>query len=108
MEPLKIDHKIKPKTEAFQVGNGQLTAHHCPGHSPGSIVYLVELDTIRILFGQDVHGPLDASLLSNRDDYVRSLKFMISLDADILCEGHFGIYWGKEEVRHFIQSYLEA
>ena len=108
MEPLKIDHKIKPKTEAFQVGNGQLTAHHCPGHSPGSIVYLVELDTIRILFGQDVHGPLDDSFLSDHNDYRRSLRFMMQLDADILCEGHFGVYRGRKEVRRFIQSYLDS
>ena len=40
------------------------------------------------------------------DDYKRSLKFMIALKADILCEGHFGVYQGKEEVGRFIKSYL--
>ena len=108
MNPLKIDYKIKKKMETFQIGNVDFVAHHCPGHSPGSLVYVTEVDSQRVLFGQDVHGPLDASLLSNRDDYVRSLKFMISLDADILCEGHFGIYRGKKKVRRFIQSYLDA
>ncbi len=107
MNPLKIDHKIKNAKEIFQVGSGELTAYHCPGHSPGSVVYLAELDSERILFGQDVHGPLDASFLSNRDDYKRSLKFMIELKADILCEGHFGIYQGKNEVSQFIRTYLQ-
>lgn len=106
MKPLKIDFKIKDKKQTFQVGSGELTAYHCPGHSPGSVVCLAELDSERILFGQDVHGPLDASFLSNRDDYRRSLKFMIGLEADILCEGHFGIYRGNEEVGRFIESYL--
>ncbi|MBE9542844.1 MAG: MBL fold metallo-hydrolase [Proteobacteria bacterium] len=106
MNPLKIDHKIKDRKQVFQVGSGELTAYHCPGHSPGSVVYLAQLDTNRVLFGQDVHGPLDASFLSNRDDYKRSLKFMIELKADILCEGHFGVYQGKEEVGRFIKSYL--
>ena len=106
MNPLKIDHKIKNAKETFQVGSGELTAYHCPGHSPGSVVYLAELDSERILFGQDVHGPLDASFLSNRDDYKCSLKFMIELKADILCGGHFGIYRGNEEVGRFIESYL--
>jgi glyoxylase-like metal-dependent hydrolase (beta-lactamase superfamily II) len=106
MNPLKIDHKIKDRKQIFQVGSGELTAYHCPGHSPGSVVYLAQLDSERILFGQDVHGPLDASFFSNRDDYERSLKFMIALKADILCEGHFGIYQGKEEVGRFIESYL--
>ena len=106
MNPLKIDHKIKDRKQIFQVGSGELTAYHCPGHSPGSVVYLAQLDTNRVLFGQDVHGPLDVSFLSNRDDYKRSLKFMIELKADILCEGHFGIYRGNAEVGRFIESYL--
>ena len=106
MNPLKIDHQIKDKEETFQVGEGKLTAYHCPGHSPGSVVYITQIDSKRILFGQDVHGPLEASFLSNREKYIRSLKFMMGLAADILCEGHFGIYRGKEKVSRFIQSYL--
>jgi hypothetical protein len=31
---------------------------------------------------------------------------MMGLNADVLCEGHFGIYQGKEKVSRFIQSYL--
>jgi len=106
MNPLKIDHKIKDKEETFQVGRGKLTAYHCPGHSPGSVVYITQIDSNRVLFGQDVHGPLEASFLSNRENYICSLKFMTGLNADVLCEGHFGIYRGKEKVRRFIQSYL--
>ena len=108
MNPLKIDYHIKAKKQTFKIGSGELTAYHCPGHSPGSVVYLAKLDNNRVLFGQDVHGPLDASFLSNRDDYRRSLKFMIGLQADILCEGHFGIYQGKKEVNQFIQAYLDG
>jgi glyoxylase-like metal-dependent hydrolase (beta-lactamase superfamily II) len=106
MKPLKIDYQIKKKEETFPIADGKLIAHHCPGHSPGSVVYLTELGSNLVLFGQDVHGPLDASFLSNRQDYKRSLRFLIGLDADILCEGHFGIYRGKLEVRQFIQTYL--
>ena len=106
MNPLKIDHKIKGKVESLQVGRGKLTAYHCPGHSPGSLVYVTQIDSNCVLFGQDVHGPLEASFLSNREDYLRSLKFMLGLNADILCEGHFGIYRGKENISRFIQSFL--
>ncbi len=106
MPPLKIDYQIKKKEEIFPIGDGRLIAHHCPGHSPGSVVYLTEHGSHLVLFGQDVHGPLDASFQSNRQDYKRSLKFLIGLDADLLCEGHFGIYKGKLEVRQFIQTYL--
>lgn len=35
-----------------------------------------------------------------------SLEKLISLDADILCEGHFGIYIGKNKIQGFITSFL--
>ena len=108
MNPLKIDTKIKERKQTFQVGSGELTAYHCPGHSPGSVVYLAKLKSNRVLFGQDVHGPLDASFLSHRDDYICSLNFMMGLEADILCEGHFGVYQGKNEVNQFIRTYLDG
>ena len=108
MNPLKVDYKIKNETETFQIGQGQVVAHHCPGHSPGSVVYLVRFGPIKVLFGQDVHGPLDPSFLSNREDYRNSLNFMLGLNADILCEGHFGIYRGKDKVKKFIGSYLHS
>jgi len=108
MNPLKIDWVIKEKAETFRVGSGRVIAHHCPGHSPGSVVYLVAFGPVKVLFGQDVHGPLDPSLLSDRDDYRNSLNFMLDLDADILCEGHFGIYRGRDKVKEFIGSFLNA
>ena len=106
MSPLKIDHIIEDNKEIFRIGNGKLTAYHCPGHSPGSLIYVTQIDSTRVLFGQDVHGPLEASFLSDRESYICSLKFMMGLNADVLCEGHYGIYRGKEKVRRFIQSYL--
>jgi glyoxylase-like metal-dependent hydrolase (beta-lactamase superfamily II) len=106
MNPLKIDYKIRDKKEIFRVGQNQVTAYHCPGHSPGSLVYAVNMGSTRVLFGQDVHGPLDASFLSNREDYIRSLNFMLELRADILCEGHYGIYRGRDRIDKFIRSFL--
>ncbi len=41
------------------------------------------------------------------DDYKRSLKFLAGLNADILCEGHFGIYQGQNEINQFIRTYLQ-
>ncbi|MBW2634034.1 MAG: MBL fold metallo-hydrolase [Deltaproteobacteria bacterium] len=104
--PLKIDHKIRGRKESFKIDSGEIMSYHCPGHSPGSVVYMVEFEKIRVLFGQDVHGPLDPSLLSNSEDYIRSLKFLLSLNADILCEGHFGVFKGKKKIEKFIKSYI--
>jgi len=106
LEPLKVDHKIKAKEETFLLGSGSITAYHCPGHSPGSMVLVSEVNGKKVLFGQDIHGPLHDDLLSSRKDYIGSLKFLLGLEADILCEGHYGVYQGKKEVREFISSFL--
>ncbi len=106
MEPLKIDIKVAGKSRDFKINGIDLHFYHTPGHSPGSSVLTMISDGQLVLFGQDVHGPLDSSLLSNKKDYRASLEFMLSLNADILCEGHFGIYKGKDKVRKFIESYL--
>lgn len=101
-----IDRKITGKRETFMVGALEITALHTPGHTPGSIVLLIESEGKKILFGQDVHGPLHPALKSSRDDYIRSLNLLLSLEADILCEGHYGVISGKEKVRDFISSFI--
>jgi hypothetical protein len=53
-----------------------------------------------------VAGPLHPSLLSNREDYRRSLQLLLELEADILCEGHYGVFRGKKEVAAFIRKFL--
>jgi glyoxylase-like metal-dependent hydrolase (beta-lactamase superfamily II) len=106
MKPLHVDVKLTEKRSQITLGTRIIEGIHVPGHSPGSLVYVAESEGKRVLFGQDVHGPLDASLLSNREDYLESLKFLLSLEADILCEGHYGVFRGKEEVAEFIGSFL--
>ncbi|MBN2158989.1 MAG: MBL fold metallo-hydrolase [Spirochaetes bacterium] len=106
MDPVKVDIKMSGKEQAFALGDLSVTMYHAPGHSPGSAVLTMKSDGRLVLFGQDVHGPLNDALRSVRGDYEKSLEFMLSLDADILCEGHFGVYIGKEKVRDFIESFL--
>jgi glyoxylase-like metal-dependent hydrolase (beta-lactamase superfamily II) len=106
LQPFSIDIKLKQQFTKLNFEDSEIRAYHCPGHSPGSVVYLVEKEEKTILFGQDIHGPLHPMLLSNREDYLNSLKLIKELNADILCEGHFGIFRGKNDVQRFISSYL--
>ncbi len=106
LEPFVIDKKLVLPRQQIDLGDRNIEAIHTPGHSPGSVVYVTESGGLKVLFGQDVHGPLDPSLLSDRTDYIRSLNLLISLEADILCEGHYGIYRGKNEIEHFIRSFI--
>ncbi len=103
--PTKIDVKLYSPEETLIIGDQKIVCLHTPGHTPGSICIYLDKDGKRILFGQDLHGPLLSEFGSNLEDYGRSTKKLLGLDADILCEGHFGIYKTKKEVRNYILSY---
>jgi glyoxylase-like metal-dependent hydrolase (beta-lactamase superfamily II) len=104
--PVVIDRKLSAPETDILLGDKKITAIHAPGHSPGSVVFVAVSDGKKVLFGQDVHGPLAPDLRSCRKDYLASLEKLLILDADILCEGHFGIYKGKDNIRKFIRSYM--
>jgi glyoxylase-like metal-dependent hydrolase (beta-lactamase superfamily II) len=106
MKPVAVDLKWPGAKQTFQLGDRVLTGFHTPGHSPGSAVYVLVSEGLKVLFGQDIHGPLHPSLLSNREDYRRSLHLLLQLEADILCEGHYGVFRGKKEVAAFIRRFL--
>jgi glyoxylase-like metal-dependent hydrolase (beta-lactamase superfamily II) len=106
MTPVAVDRRLSGEQESIVLSGRDILAVHVPGHSPGSVVYLTESEGKRVLFAQDVHGPLHPDLRSNEVDYRRSLKRMLALEPDILCEGHYGVIHGKEPAAAFIRSFL--
>ncbi len=70
-------------------------------------IYPVDSEGQTVLFAQDVHGPIHPDLLSDPYAYQSSLKEMLGLDADILCEGHYDVFNGKDLVREFITSFMD-
>lgn len=108
LAPLSVDVKLQDEQTHLEIGNRTITAHYWPGHSPGSLVYTTKMENKVVLFGQDVHGPIDPSLLSDPDLYQDSLKKLLAMNADLLLEGHFGLIEGKEAVRRFIRSFMDG
>ena len=105
LEPFAIDIRLQGQESTLAIGSGTVTAIHCPGHSPGSVVYTTDIDGQLILFGQDIHGPIHSELLSDEEQYLASLARLVNLKADLLLEGHFGIFETKQEVREFIEDW---
>jgi glyoxylase-like metal-dependent hydrolase (beta-lactamase superfamily II) len=103
--PTPVDVKFNLPEEVLTIGEQKIVCLHTPGHTPGSICIYLDKDGKRILFGQDLHGPLLEEFGSNLEDYGRSTKKLLELEADILCEGHFGIYMTKKDVKNYILSY---
>ncbi len=106
--PTPVDVKLNSPEDALIIGEQKIICLHTPGHTPGSICIYLDKDGKRILFGQDLHGPLLPEFGSNLEDYGRSTKKLLDLDADILCEGHFGIYQPAIEVKRYIEGYLDS
>jgi len=103
--PTPVDVKFNSPEEILKIGEEKIVCLHTPGHTPGSICIYLDRDGKRVLFAQDLHGPLLEEFGSNLKDWDHSTKKLLDLDADILCEGHFGIYKTKKEVRDYILSY---
>ncbi|MCX7943974.1 MAG: MBL fold metallo-hydrolase [Deltaproteobacteria bacterium] len=105
LNPIDVDI-ILDGEEGYVNDISELKWLHIPGHTPGSIALLYERDDMKVLFGQDVHGPLHSEFKSDTTAYKKSLQKLIGLDADILCEGHYGIIRGKERVRGFMEQFI--
>ena len=103
--PTPVDVKFNAPEEVLMIDEQKIICLHTPGHTPGSICIYLDRDGKRVLFAQDLHGPLLEEFGSNLEDWARSTKKLLDLEADILCEGHFGIYKTKKDVRNYILSY---
>jgi len=106
--PCSVDLKIQGSEASLQFGDYQLKVIHIPGHTPGSIAAYIDMDNKRVLFGQDIHGPYFPQWGGDPAKAKCSLQKLIDLRADILCEGHFGIYQPAAAVERYIQGYLDS
>jgi glyoxylase-like metal-dependent hydrolase (beta-lactamase superfamily II) len=103
LTPCPVDRSLRHEDE-IRVGETTISALNVPGHSPGSICYLAELDGRRCLFSGDVvfcGGWI--SLLncpgSALGDYREHLPRLANLGVEALLPGHFGFTLGMGQ-RH--------
>jgi len=105
--PTKVDRKLSGFHEIIKFNSEELHCLHTPGHTPGSIAVYLDRNGKRVLFGQDIHGPFNDAFGSDIEAWKKSMQILLALNADILCEGHFGIYQPKDKVRDYIEGYLD-
>jgi glyoxylase-like metal-dependent hydrolase (beta-lactamase superfamily II) len=105
--PTKVDRKLTGDHEILSFGVEELHCLHTPGHTPGSMSIYIDRSGKRILFGQDIHGPFLDIFGSDINVWKKSMEKLLTLEADILCEGHFGIFQPKENVRKYITRYIK-
>lgn len=105
-KPVKVDTLLNGEQEQLMLGDLQFNFLHTPGHTPGSICVYIDTDDGRVLFGQDIHGPFSPQWGSDLAMWRRSMQKLLALQADVLCEGHAGIYKG-DRIKKYIESYLK-
>jgi len=104
---ITVDRRLKEDGEVISCGKEKILCVHTPGHTPGSISPYLDRNGLRILFGQDIHGPFSREFNSDIRAWRSSMEKLLELRSDILCEGHFGIYKPRERVERYIQGYLD-
>lgn len=105
-KPVKVDTLLQGESEKLTLGDMEFNFLHTPGHTPGSISVYIDTKDGRVLFGQDIHGPFSPAWGSDLKRWRASMQKLLSLRADVLCEGHAGIYRG-EKISRYIESYLK-
>ena len=106
-EPLRVDRKIASDEDEVSAGDATIQVLFTPGHTPGSLSAFLDTEHLRVLFGQDIHGPFHPDFGSDISAWRLSMERLLSLQADILCEGHFGVVSPSSAVRAYINGYLE-
>jgi glyoxylase-like metal-dependent hydrolase (beta-lactamase superfamily II) len=108
LAPVKVDLTFEGAELGLAFARGTLQLLHTPGHTPGSLVVLLDGPDGRVLFAQDVHGPFAPDFGSDLEAWRRSMDRLLALEADLLCEGHFGVFRGRAAVRRYLESQLAA
>lgn len=106
-EPVKLAKKFKVDGEILKIGQLEFKCLHIPGHTPGSVAYLLDVGDKKLLFAGDLPGIAININDGNLDDYLKSLQKLIEVEIDILCEGHEELIKPAEKVKKFIKSYMK-
>ncbi|HEY3275634.1 MAG TPA: MBL fold metallo-hydrolase [Syntrophorhabdaceae bacterium] len=106
-KPLPVDIKFAKEEEHLSVCDHDIVCLHTPGHTPGSMSVYLDIGGKRVLFGQDIHGPFMKDFGSDLRQYRESMEKLLALKADVLCEGHFGVYQPAVRVADYIERYLD-
>ena len=120
--PGKVDETVKDGEQFVFSDNLKVTVMETPGHSRGSLTFLVETDGVRALITGDAfwtvpvppRDVVDVELgyMGSRDfsrrDYLRSMKQISELDFDLLLPGHYYSYRGVDMKELTRKAYEKA
>jgi glyoxylase-like metal-dependent hydrolase (beta-lactamase superfamily II) len=101
--PFSIDVKLYGEKGQLSFGANKVGWIHIPGHTPGSIAIFLDAGGKRVLFGQDISAPLLEDFKCDPIAWRHSMDKLLTLEADILCDGHAGVIRPKSRVKTYIE-----
>lgn len=107
-QPFRMDLILSGEEQRLMFGNQELVCLHTPGHTPGSISVYGDVGEKRVLFAQDLGAPLLKEFDCDPVAWESSAKKLLGLNADILCDGHTGVYQPRRLVRKYIESCMAS
>jgi glyoxylase-like metal-dependent hydrolase (beta-lactamase superfamily II) len=107
-DPLMIDEKLTGSEGIISLKDMDLHFLHTPGHTPGSISLYLDYGGKRVLFGQDLGAPLLQEFDCDPVAWRRSMDKLLALNADVLCDGHSGIYQPADKVNAYIRHFIKT
>jgi len=115
---LKPDRFVKTG-DRINVGNVQLRVFNTPGHTPDGICFLTEINGKKVLFtgdtalgdqprsGKGLVGWYNALWGSDLKKYIKSVRFIKNMDADIILPGHGAPHLTKKRCRVSMRNCLK-
>lgn len=112
--PFRVDHAVEHQ-ETFDLVGIRVKAHHFPGHTPDSTLFVCDIDGLHVgicgdvAFGPTAEGTHSIGLMSNLwqsdlDRYLETLEAMSHMVIDVLVPGHGTVVAGREAVRASIAA----
>jgi glyoxylase-like metal-dependent hydrolase (beta-lactamase superfamily II) len=106
-DPVKITNRITKDNEIIKFGQLEFRCIHIPGHTPGSLAYILNIGGKNILFAGDIPGIAINIGDGDLDKYISSMEKILKFHIDYMCEGHEEVSYPAEKVQRFIKGYLE-
>jgi metallo-beta-lactamase class B len=84
----KVD-KVLKGGESFEFGDITLEVIHTPGHTPGSVCYVLNLSRLKVLIAADtLYGGFSNKIDSEEEAWKQSLKLLCERSFDLMVVGH--------------------
>lgn len=87
-DPVQVD-RLLHDGEVLTIGPYRFQVYHTPGHSPGSVSFLTEINGLKLLIaGDTLWGAFHSRICSDMDAWTASLDRLLRLDFEVATIGH--------------------